>query len=139
MNPRVSVVIPCYNGEQFIREAIGSALSQTYPDLEIIVIDDGSTDGSLDRIRSFGKGIRWESGPNRGGCAARNRGIELARGDWVQFLDADDLLHPNKIACQTPVALALGDAIVYCDHFVCNFGDGCVPVRRGMACDVDDS
>lgn len=99
-SPLVSIIIPCYNAELFVGEAIESALGQTYPNVEIIVIDDGSTDGSLDVISSFGDRIRWDTGPNRGGCAARNRGIELARGKFIQFLDADDLLYAEKIEKQ---------------------------------------
>lgn len=115
-NATVSIVIPCYNAEAFVGEAIESALGQTYPNVEVIVVDDGSTDSSLDRIKSFGARIRWESGPNRGGSAARNRGIELARGEFVQFLDADDLLAPEKVTRMLPVALAHGRAhLVYCD------------------------
>ena len=62
----VTIVIPCFNGESFVAEAIESALGQTYPHREVIVIDDGSTDGSLDVIKSFGDRVRWESGLNRG-------------------------------------------------------------------------
>ena len=80
-DPLVSIIIPCYNAEKYVGEAIESALAQTYPNKEVIVIDDGSTDGSLQVIKSFGHRIRWETGPNRGGSAARNRGIELARGE----------------------------------------------------------
>ncbi|MGN6552937.1 MAG: glycosyltransferase [Verrucomicrobiota bacterium] len=102
MHPLVSIIIPCYNAEKWVAEAIQSALDQTWPNKEVIVIDDGSTDGSLALIKSFGERIRWETGPNRGGCAARNRGLRLAQGEWIQYLDADDLLHPKKIAVQMP-------------------------------------
>lgn len=98
--PLVSIVIPCYNAEKYVGEAIESALGQTYPRIEVIVVDDGSTDRSLDVIKGFGDRIRWVTGPNRGGSAARNRGIELARGEYLQFLDADDVIMPNKVrAC----------------------------------------
>lgn len=117
-HPTVSVVIPCYNGAPYVGEAIESALAQTHPPLEVIVIDDGSTDGSLQVIRSFGEAIRWETGPNRGACAARNRGLELARGELIQFLDADDLLHPEKLERQVPEVLKHPKAIVYCDYNV---------------------
>ena len=111
----VSIIIPCYNAEGYVAEAIESALAQTYPHKEVIVIDDGSTDGSLGVIQSFGDRIRWETGPNRGACAARNRGIELARGELIQFLDADDLLHPEKLQHQVPMMLGRTADIVYCD------------------------
>lgn len=114
-HPLVSIIIPCYNAERYVAEAIQSALDQTYPNKEVIVIDDGSTDGSLEVIKSFGHKIRWETCPNRGGSAARNRGIELARGEFIQFLDADDLLHPEKLERQAPVVLAHPGDVVYCD------------------------
>src|SRR5438128_899411 len=99
-NPLVSILIPCYNAERWIGEAISSALAQTWSEKEIIVVDDGSTDGSLQQIRKFDGLVRWETGPNRGGNAARNRLLELAKGEWLQYLDADDYLLPDKIAKQ---------------------------------------
>ncbi len=97
---RVSILIPCYNAERWIAEAIESALAQTWPNKEVIVVDDGSTDHSLEVIRSFGDRIRWETGPNRGGNAARNRLTDLATGEWLQYLDADDYLLHDKITSQ---------------------------------------
>lgn len=81
-------------------QAIQSALSQTWPNKEVIVVDDGSTDGSRAVIQSFGDKVRYEFGPNRGGNPCRNRLLELASGEWVQFLDADDYLLPDKISKQ---------------------------------------
>lgn len=114
----VSVIIPCFNSQAFLRAAIDSALSQSYALTDIIVIDDGSTDSSLDIIRSFGSHIRWESGPNRGAPIARNRGLELARGKFIKFLDADDVLLPDCLARQVAQAARLPSeqkAIVYGD------------------------
>jgi glycosyltransferase involved in cell wall biosynthesis len=114
--PLVTIIIPCFNGETFVDEAIRSALSQTYPNKEVIVIDDGSSDSSLKVIQSFGDQIRWETGPNRGGSAARNRGLHLSNGELIQFLDADDVLFPEKLARMVPVALAHGPkAMPICD------------------------
>ena len=96
----VSVVIPCYNAKRWLKEAINSCLTQKYQPIEVIVIDDGSTDGSLNIIKSYGSKIIYEAGPNRGGNHARNRGFELSKGDYVQFLDADDYLLPQKIKKQ---------------------------------------
>lgn len=96
----VSILIPCYNAERWIGQAIQSALAQTWAEKEVIVVDDGSTDGSLSVVKQFGDHIRWETGPNRGGNATRNRLLELARGDWLQYLDADDYLLPNKVTDQ---------------------------------------
>jgi glycosyltransferase involved in cell wall biosynthesis len=100
MHPLVSILIPCFNAKQWVAEAIDSALAQTWPEKEVIVVDDGSTDGSLDIIKGFDGRIRWETGPNRGGNAARNRLLELARGEWVQYLDSDDYLLRDKIVRQ---------------------------------------
>lgn len=123
MNSLVSIIIPCYNGEGFVGEAIGSALAQTYPHTEVIVIDDGSTDGSLDVIKSFGEGVRWETGPNRGGSAARNRGLDLAQGELVQFLDADDLLYSHKLERQVPPMIEAKGDMVCCDWESTPFGE----------------
>ncbi len=79
MQSLVSILIPCYNAERWIGQAIESALGQTWPNKEVIVVDDGSTDGSLEVIKSFGDRIKWETGPNRGGNVARNRLLELSR------------------------------------------------------------
>jgi glycosyltransferase involved in cell wall biosynthesis len=98
--PLVSIVMPCFNNEAYVAEAIESALGQSYANIEVIVIDDGSTDGSLDIIRSYEGRIVWRTGPNEGACAARNKGLALARGQFVKFFDADDLLHGDCIATQ---------------------------------------
>lgn len=100
MQHLVSIIIPCYNADPYIRAAIQSALDQHYTSCEVIVIDDGSTDGSLEVIRSFGDRVHWQTGPNRGGCVARNLGLHLAKGQFIQFLDADDRISPDKIASQ---------------------------------------
>lgn len=96
----VSILIPCYNAERWIAQAIRSALEQSWLEKEVIVVDDGSTDGSLEIIKRFADRVRWESGPNRGGNAARNRLLQLARAEWLQYLDADDYLLPEKVAAQ---------------------------------------
>src|SRR4051812_42743441 len=80
----VSILIPCYNAERWIAQAIESALQQG-SEHEIIIVDDGSTDDSLAVIKQFGDRVRFESGPNRGGNVARNRLLDLARSEWVQY------------------------------------------------------
>jgi len=97
---KTSILIACFNAERYVREAIESALAQTYQNVEVVVVDDGSTDGSVDVIRSFGPRIIWEAGPNRGACAARNRALALSSGEFINFLDADDLLLPEKVEKQ---------------------------------------
>jgi glycosyltransferase involved in cell wall biosynthesis len=100
MGPNISVLIPCYDSEQWIGEAIESALAQAYPHTEVIVWDDGSTDGSEKVIASYEPQIEWHRAPNQGGAVARNRLLERASGTWIQYLDADDYLEPHKIAEQ---------------------------------------
>ena len=135
-HPMVSIVIPCHNAAPWVGAAIESALAQTYPHKETIVIDDGSTDDSLTAIKSFGSQIRWETGPNLGGCAARNRGLEMAQGDMIQFLDADDCLCPEKLARQVPVLMAGNADIVTCEW---RYLDGAVSgfIGKGSSCVKD--
>jgi glycosyltransferase involved in cell wall biosynthesis len=97
--PRVSVVIPTYNRRDLVREAIASATAQSYADFEVIVVDDGSADGTAEVVRQFA-GIRYVCQPNRGVSAARNAGAALARGELLAFLDSDDLWRPRKLECQ---------------------------------------
>jgi glycosyltransferase involved in cell wall biosynthesis len=114
----VSIIIPCFNNEAFAIAAIESALAQSYPHREVIVIDDGSTDRSLELIRAFGDRLRWESIANQGAPTARNRGLELARGKYIKFLDADDILLPDCLDRQIQQAENFGTerkAIVYGD------------------------
>lgn len=100
MTGRVSVVIPVYNGEQFLGDAIASVLAQGDELLEILVVDDGSTDGSAALAESFGCPVRVIRQDNAGPAAARNRGIAEARGEFIAFLDADDLYTPDKFDLQ---------------------------------------
>lgn len=93
----ISVVIPCYNGAPFLGETLESALSQTIPPLEVIVVDDGSTDESADLAESFGDPVQVIRQQNQGESVARNRGIDVARGQWIAFLDADDLWDPQRL------------------------------------------
>jgi glycosyltransferase involved in cell wall biosynthesis len=118
MLPLISIITPCYNNQAFLREAISSALNQTYSNVEIVVIDDGSTDSSLEIIKGFSDRICWETGENRGAPMARNRGIELAKGEYIKFLDADDVLLPDCLEKQVAQASQLPPerkAIVYGD------------------------
>ena len=110
--PTVSVVIPCYNGAAFLRETLDSVLAQTYPPLEVILIDDGSTDESAAIAESYGPPVRVIRQENQGESVARNRGMDEARGDWIACLDADDLWKPEKLERQ----LAAIDPETVCVH-----------------------
>lgn len=96
----VTVVIPAYNCEAWVAEAIDSALAQDYGAIEVVVVDDGSTDGTLAVLRKYGDRIRLVDQQNAGPPAARNKGLLLARGEYVAFLDADDVWWPTKVSDQ---------------------------------------
>jgi glycosyltransferase involved in cell wall biosynthesis len=98
--PRISVVIPCYNAERYVAATLRSVLAQTLPAAEVIVVDDGSRDASAELVRSQFPGVTLLRQPNQGVAAARNRGIEHASGDWIAFVDADDIWLPGKLAAQ---------------------------------------
>lgn len=108
MAPLVSVIIPVFNGERFLREAVQSVreavhvLHRKYSDVEIIIVDDGSTDGTANVARSLPETVRYLHQPNQGPAAARNRGIEHAQGSLIAFADADDLWPADKLELQLP-------------------------------------
>lgn len=98
--PEVSVIIPVYNNEKFIGKCLRSVMRQTFSDMEILVIDDGSTDNSRTKIRALASRdcrIRLFSQPNQGVSAARNRGLDAASGTYIAFIDGDDYIHPDYI------------------------------------------
>jgi glycosyltransferase involved in cell wall biosynthesis len=98
--PLISCIVPVYNGELYLGEAIHSILAQTYRPLEVIVVDDGSRDGTYDVAANYGDRLRYVRQANAGPGAARNHGLNLARGEYVAFLDADDIWHPEKLMRQ---------------------------------------
>jgi glycosyltransferase involved in cell wall biosynthesis len=103
--PGVTVIITAYNYGQFLGDAVDSALAQTYPNIEILVIDDGSTDNTPHIAALYDSQIRYVRQANAGVCAARNVGLELATHDWVVFLDADDALYPWMVEVAMRAAL----------------------------------
>ncbi|MES2742456.1 MAG: glycosyltransferase [Pseudomonadota bacterium] len=119
MQVTVSVIIPVYNGAPFIARAVRSALAQTHRPCEVIVVDDGSTDRTVDQLQAFGARITLISIPNGGVSHARNVGMRASRGELLAFLDADDLWHPDKLRAQVA---ALGDypeaGLCCCDYQV---------------------
>ena len=111
---RVSVVVPCFNAEKYIEETLASVLAQTRPPDEIIVVDDGSTDESAAIAEGLGRRIRVVRQANAGESRARNRGIDEATGDWVAFLDSDDVWMPDKLSRQLQACASTPDVI--CCH-----------------------
>ncbi|HET9645560.1 MAG TPA: glycosyltransferase [Burkholderiaceae bacterium] len=95
--PAISVIIPAYNASATLGRAIGSVLEQTRPAHEIIVVDDGSRDGTAEVARHYGPRVQIVQQANAGPSAARNRGVEAATGDWIAFLDADDWYYPDRL------------------------------------------
>jgi glycosyltransferase involved in cell wall biosynthesis len=105
MKTLVSILIPAYNAEEWIAETLQSAVSQTWENKEIIVVDDGSKDGTFEAARKFSpQGVRVVKQENQGAAAARNKALSLCQGSYIQWLDADDLLSPDKISRQMAVA-----------------------------------
>jgi glycosyltransferase involved in cell wall biosynthesis len=126
MNPLVSILIPAYNAQEWISDTLRSALAQTWRRREIIVVDDGSRDQTAALVRQFESSeVRLVTQENRGAAAARNTAFSLSRGDYIQWLDADDLLAADKIALQMA---ALGEdrdtrTVLSCSwgHFLCRW------------------
>ncbi len=104
--PLISVIIPSYNSAHFVTHAVRSALGQTYRPLEVIVVDDGSTDDTQRALSDFEGEIRYVYQANKGAPGARNTGIRQSRGDFVAFLDADDEWCPDKLSLQVPILCA---------------------------------
>jgi glycosyltransferase involved in cell wall biosynthesis len=97
----VSILVPSYNSEPFLQECLESALAQTYPRVEVIVVDDGSTDSSLSIAKKFeSRGVRVIHQNNAGQASALNTAFDASRGHYIQYMDADDVLDPQKIEIQ---------------------------------------
>ena len=141
MTSTVSVLVPAYNAERWIGSALESALNQSWPKIEIIVVDDGSRDGTLSVAKRYeNKRVKIIKQENRGAAAARNRALLEAQGDFIQYLDADDLLSPEKVEEQV---LLLCNYLGYLSvSTAIYFFDGSDPdagiVERSGAFDTDD-
>lgn len=114
-SPKVSVIIPLYNQQQYVGEAIESILNQTYPNIEIIVVNDGSTDNPLSVLEKYKNNIILINQENKGLAAARNAGLKKCSGEYIQFLDADDFLHKDKIKLQLEFSEILDNIVSYCE------------------------
>lgn len=115
--PLVSTIIPTYNRANLVSAAIDSVLAQTYKHVEVIVIDDGSADGTLEVLNRYGNRIQVISQSNAGPAAARNRGVTAAHGEMIAFLDSDDLWLPEKLARQVDLLCRVGESVPCC---LCN-------------------
>ena len=114
ISPLVSIIMPNFNNEKYLGQAIDSVLNQTLTDFELIVVDDGSTDGSIDILKSYGESIRYFSTENRGAAAARNLGILNSKGSIIAFLDSDDLWSRRKLSKQVNKLVDEKLDLVYC-------------------------
>lgn len=125
---RIAVVIPCYNVEHHVEVAVRSIMEQTYPHLDVFAIDDGSTDGTKEKLvaleRTYAGRFRWTSGPRRGACAARNLGLANTTGEYVQFLDADDAVLTDKLHRQVDLIRANGAPDLVVADFLNVYEDG---------------
>jgi glycosyltransferase involved in cell wall biosynthesis len=143
VNPRslVTVVLPAHEAATSIERTLASALAQTYAPLEVVVVDDGSTDGTaaaVERLAAKDARVRLIRQPALGVAAARNRGLVAARGELVATLDADDLWHPRKIECQVEAMRAGGPAVglVYCWFSLVDAEDRVIERRYGV-CEIE--
>lgn len=127
---RISVVMPLYNKAPFVAEAIASVLQQTHPAWEIIVIDDGSTDGGPEIVKQFpDPRIKLVHQPNAGVSVARNHGIDIATGDYISFLDADDRYQPGFLAKIVELIACYPQAGMFCTGYTCFWDNGHQEVR----------
>ncbi|MGH7890213.1 MAG: glycosyltransferase, partial [Thermodesulfobacteriota bacterium] len=115
----ISCIVPVFNGERYLRESLESILGQTYRNFEVIVVDDGSTDGTAALVKDF-ENIRYFSQPNKGTSSARNLGLSESQGEFVAFLDADDLWHKEKLEKQM-ARFQIRPELDYCITHVKNF------------------
>ena len=118
--PLVSCVVPCFNGERYLEAALRSILDQTHHPIEVIVVDDGSTDRSAEVVHRFGGPVRYHRQENRGPAGACNTGVALAAGEFIAFLEQDDLWLPHKTERQLR-EFAAAPAIGYCVAQIQNF------------------
>lgn len=127
MSDKVSIIVPVFNTEEYVSRCLQSILAQTYDNIEIIVVDDGSTDGSAKVLASYRshRQIRVISQANGGLSLARNRGLDAARGDWVMFVDSDDAIHPELV--DRAIKSAQGEAVDFVKY----------DERNVQACDMD--
>ena len=121
MNPKVSVIVPCYNQAQYLPETLDSLLAQTYENWECIIVNDGSTDNTEEiALKYCEQDERFVYLPKENGglSSARNAGLDIAKGEYVQFLDSDDILLPNKLECQVRMMEMEKTDVCVCHHSI---------------------
>jgi len=122
--PLVSIIIPCYNAYRWIGETINSCLAQTYTPIEIIIVDDGSINHSLDILARYGSQIRVEAIAHQGGCTARNHGFAVSSGRYILFLDSDDLIAPPTVSAMVDALSGKDNSVVACPWRHFTFSNG---------------
>ncbi|MCW3789198.1 glycosyltransferase family 2 protein [Plebeiibacterium sediminum] len=115
MNPKVSIIVPVYNASKYIEESLHSLFNQSYSNIEIIAINDGSTDDSIDILSKYSNKIKIIDQSNMGQCKASNNGLKVATGEYIKFFDADDIMNPNHIELQIKKINGQKDCIASCE------------------------
>jgi glycosyltransferase involved in cell wall biosynthesis len=137
-SPLVSTIIPVYNAEKFLTKTVESVLAQSYSNIELLVVNDGSTDRSGEIARSFGDQIKYIEKPNGGVSSARNLGVGESKGDLIAFLDADDLWAPNKIEKQVAKFIELNlpalilSGVMFIDEYGKRISDSLAPDQKEL-------
>jgi glycosyltransferase involved in cell wall biosynthesis len=126
MTPLISIIIPVYNGAQYIKDAVENVFGQTYKNIEIIVVDDGSTDGTKEKIEGYihTNAVKYMDQPNKGLASARNAGIANAQGEFCKFLDCDDILYPQQIELQVRHLSDKPDPVISITDYDLSFESG---------------
>lgn len=136
MKQRITIIIPCFNTEKYVRPAIESVLAQGYENLELILVDDGSTDASATVIQSFGTAVQYFYQPNGGASAARNTGLKYVTGDWIGFLDADDLMLEGTISAYLEAMQTYPETRLFWSRLKMQYEIGAIKVNHRLADDI---
>ena len=144
--PKISVIVPVYRAEAYLTECIESILGQTFSDLELILVDDGSPDNCADICRKYAaqdQRVRFLQQSNQGQAAARNHGMEIAKGEWICFVDSDDVIHLQYLQLLYDAALQQDASISMCRYVEApsmpeNFQDPCQPEFRILSMDEEN-
>lgn len=141
--PCVSIIIPCYNHARFLRTTVESIINQTFTDWECVIVDDGSTDASPQvalELTELDKRVRYFRQENKGPGAAMNRGIDEARGQYIEMIGADDLMEPEKLRLQVELLSTTDDlGLAYCDFYWCDESGKRVEVPWSYRARVDEA